>query len=140
MTKLSENIMNIIRIILLTLIAAACHSYASTEPAATSSDTSISSSEDGVDLVEMQKTREMVFKYMTLTAGLDFLKGIVELKCFEKKFINGVETRLSTDTESCKVEKQIQREHFGKLLKEENKNLTEEDREILRKYYFEFLI
>jgi hypothetical protein len=140
MTRLSERDMNIIRIILLTLIAATCHSYASPEPAATSSDSSISSSEDGIDQVEMQKTREMVFKYMTLTAGLDFLKGIVELKCFEKKFINGVETRLFTDTESCKIEKQIQREQFGKLLKEENKNLTEEDREILRKYYFEFLI
>lgn len=140
MIKLSEKDMNIIRFILLTLIAASCHLNASPEPAATSSDSSISSSEDGIDLVEMQKTREMVFKYMTMTAGLDFLKGIIELKCFEKKFVNGVETRQYTDTESCKVEKQIQREHFGKLLKEDNKNLTDEDREILRKYYFEFLI
>lgn len=132
--------MNIIRIILLTVIAATCHSFASPEAAAPSNNSSASSSIESIDLVEMQKSREMVFKYMTMAAGLDFLRGIVELKCFEKKFVNGAEIRQYTDTESCKVEKQIQREKIGMLLTEDSKNLTEEDREILRKYYFEFLI
>lgn len=126
-------------LIILALLLSSNQALASTEGALVGSSSSSTASAADIDAEEMQKTRNMVFKYMTMTAGLDFLKGIVELKCFKKEFINDVEVKTATNSESCKIEKQIQREKIRELITVDSQNLTEEDREILRRYFVEIL-
>lgn len=131
--------MKVSSLVIFALLLTSNLALASTEGAPIVSSSSGNASAVEIDTEEMQKTRNMVFKYMVMTAGLDFLKGIVEIKCFKKEFKNGVEVKTATNSESCTLEKQLQREKIRELLTVDSQNLTEEDREILRRYFVEVL-